>query len=97
MIEKEMPEEKIILTHQLIEQGRSENGGWNRNQFELLGVSWPPLKGWKERLNGTQMSRVKFEEFLELRGKTIQKLKEQKKAEKKAKKTNPLQYDLDLF
>ncbi len=30
--------------------------GWNEDQLELLGVSWPPPKGWIERCIGQEIS-----------------------------------------
>jgi DNA-directed RNA polymerase subunit RPC12/RpoP len=30
--------------------GRSRNGGYTAAQLARWGVSWPPIKGWKERL-----------------------------------------------
>lgn len=30
--------------------GRTPNGAWNRDQLEALGVSWPPVAGWKRAL-----------------------------------------------
>lgn len=33
-----------------IEAAKTANGGWTREQLEKWGVSWPPTKGWKQRL-----------------------------------------------
>ncbi len=35
-----------------IERGRSPRGGWTRKTLAGWGVSWPPPKGWKDRLTG---------------------------------------------
>jgi hypothetical protein len=40
------------LTEADIEAGRSERGGWTREQLALWGVPYPPPKGWKARLAG---------------------------------------------
>jgi len=33
-----------------IEAGRTKRGGWTRKQLAKWGVSWPPPKGWRRRL-----------------------------------------------
>ena len=33
-----------------IESLKTPNGGWTKASLASLGVSWPPPKGWKERL-----------------------------------------------
>jgi len=60
-------EEHITLTHEMIEQGSSSQGGWNMNQLEALGVTWPPRKGWKARLDGTRIEKASYERFLSLK------------------------------
>lgn len=38
------------LTKQSIEALRSENGGYSRAISDALGVAWPLVQGWKEKL-----------------------------------------------
>lgn len=59
----------MILTHELIEQGKSRIGGWSRDQLELLGVEWPPVAGWKDRLacSGRDVADEVVAEFLDLK------------------------------
>lgn len=38
------------MTREDIEHHRTPNGGWTKAQLAKWGVSWPPPKGWKERL-----------------------------------------------
>ncbi|WP_345227316.1 endonuclease domain-containing protein [Hymenobacter koreensis] len=38
------------LTKTQVEAGRTENGGFTREQLASWGVPWPPPKGWKKRL-----------------------------------------------
>lgn len=33
-----------------IESLKTEKGGWTKASLASLGVSWPPPKGWKEKL-----------------------------------------------
>jgi hypothetical protein len=35
------------VTQDLIQQGRSDAGGWSRAQMALIGVAWPPVSGWR--------------------------------------------------
>lgn len=37
----------MLLTHEILNSGMSTNGGWNKEQFSLIGIPWPPQKGWK--------------------------------------------------
>jgi hypothetical protein len=65
-----MPEPRadlVPLTEEIIEQGRSTNGGWSRGQLEAIGVEWPPVKGWKKRWAGRPMSQRRIDLFLSLR------------------------------
>ena len=55
---------KILLTKQLIEDGLSPKGGYNRKQLAILGVDWPPQKGWKNALIGTLVTQKQYQDFL---------------------------------
>lgn len=44
------------ITEAFIEKIASGEGGWNRPQLALLGVAWPPAKGWKQTLLGKEIS-----------------------------------------
>lgn len=37
-------------TEEMIENGKTPEGGWTKEQLAKWGVSWPPPKGWKEAL-----------------------------------------------
>lgn len=52
-----------------LKEGASVNGAWNRAQLALLGVPWPPSKGWKAKLvrEGVRLSLHDHEQFLALR------------------------------
>jgi len=56
------------LTRAMIDSGKSDRGGWNRAQIELLGVEWPLSWGWITRILGKEISGRDYERFLELRG-----------------------------
>jgi hypothetical protein len=52
------------ITKEFIESGRSEKGGWSKFQLELLGISWPPAKGWKNKVIGNELSEDLARKFL---------------------------------
>jgi hypothetical protein len=58
----------MILTREFIFSGRSEAGGWNRPQIELLRMPWPPTQGWIDRIVGKTIPDEDAEQFLKLRG-----------------------------
>jgi hypothetical protein len=61
----------MTINKELIDQGRSERGGLNREQLQILGVSWPPKTGWERRITGKEISVREFDEFLRLRNVSI--------------------------
>lgn len=38
------------ITEQVLETLKSQNGGYTKETLALLGVSWPPKRGWKKAL-----------------------------------------------
>jgi hypothetical protein len=57
----------VKITEELIEQGKSKAGGWNARQLRYLRVKWPPEKGWKQRIIGTEVMLDSAAKFLEFR------------------------------
>lgn len=47
--------------------GSSNNGGWNKEQFRILGIDWPPKKGWMFNASGVEITPEQYERFLSLR------------------------------
>lgn len=46
-------------------QASSKGSGFTRNQLAVVGIGWPPLKGWVENLVGsviTDEQKLKFEQ-----------------------------------
>jgi hypothetical protein len=64
-----------IITNKLIEQGKSDRGGWNKKQLAILGIKWPPKQGWKWEIIGNIISEAGIMEFLSLRNKNINRRK----------------------
>lgn len=60
-----------FITRELIREGQSLAGGWNRKQVEALGLEWPPKHGWQHRLLGNEISDQNAARFLALRGQTV--------------------------
>ena len=60
--------DKVKITMELIELGQSNEGGWNQAQLDLVGVGWPPPKGWKQRLCGEEFPQQQLDQFLALKG-----------------------------
>lgn len=54
------------LTKQMIFAGRSVRGGCNAKQLALLGVEWPPKKGWIWKISGTDIPGERYARFLQL-------------------------------
>lgn len=55
------------VTKYWIEQNCTLRGAWTAAQLRLIGVSWPPVAGWKDRAVGLEISDDAKAEF-EARG-----------------------------
>lgn len=66
----------IILSHRCIHEAASDKGGWNKAQLALLGIEWPPVRGWLYSLVGKEISDQTWGQVMALRG---VKPKEQRK------------------
>ena len=55
------------IDRELIFRGVSRNGGWSREQLNALGVEWPPVRGWIERIEGTEIDNAHADLFIGLR------------------------------
>ena len=58
----------MIITKEFIEKGATNGKGVTCNQFRVLGVGYPPMKGWKKSLIGKEISEDKAKTYLELKG-----------------------------
>lgn len=59
---------RMEVTAQLLAAGASIADGHTRRQIELLGLSWPPPKGWKQAIIGAGISDEAAAEFQRLAG-----------------------------
>jgi len=59
----------MTLTYEILHSAGSYGGnGFNNAQLALLGVSWPPPKGWLRELAGTEIDGATWAKVMELRG-----------------------------
>jgi hypothetical protein len=50
--------------------------GWTRKQLDVVGVAWPPRKGWRSKLAGTVLPDDRAHEFELLGAKQRERLRE---------------------
>ncbi len=60
-------EEYVPLTMEIIERGRTPNGGFTKSQLAAIGVSWPPEKDWIEHNIGKMVTYSQIEQFYQIR------------------------------
>ena len=63
------------ITAELLERGKSDRGGWTREQLHIVGVDWPPRPGWQSKVVGKQISGDHACRFVSLRGVTVRENK----------------------
>lgn len=81
----------VKVTKEFIVSGRTGPGGWCAAQLRMLGVKWPPAKGWIEAVEGKgiELDDESAGLFLGYAAKTVSKTKLRKhnrKASKPAKR-----------
>src|SRR4051794_40716374 len=54
----------VPVTEALIAAARSPRGGWTRESLALLGVPWPPPKGWRRSAGSRKIPRADAERLL---------------------------------
>jgi hypothetical protein len=60
----------MILTREIIHEAGNgvSSSGFNRQQLQLLGIAWPPQRGWLRELIGTEIDEAKWAKVVQLRG-----------------------------
>lgn len=53
----------MIITEEWIVKNKTPAGGYNKKQFEILGIQYPPKKGWKDEIIGLELSEKKVKDF----------------------------------
>lgn len=51
-----MRTEYIEVDENYLNKHKTKKGAWTRNQLLAIGVEWPLVSGWKERVIGTTIS-----------------------------------------
>lgn len=41
---------QVVITHSLLDKLKSPRGGYTRAALEIMGISWPPKRGWRKEL-----------------------------------------------
>lgn len=54
------------VTEKFLSAGASAASGYTRRQIELLGLDWPPPRGWKNTIIGAVISEDAAAKFLRL-------------------------------
>ncbi len=49
--------EVMKITREWLVANRTLNGGWSRAQLRIIGVAWPPRKGWIEKVAGRELPK----------------------------------------
>jgi ribonuclease HI len=53
----------MIITNNWLIKYRTPGGGYTKKQFQILGLQYPPQKGWKEMVIGKELPTEKAKEF----------------------------------
>lgn len=59
-------ESLMILTHEMLQDAKTPAGGYNKAQLAILGIEWPPKKGWPRKLVGKEVSEELWSQFVAL-------------------------------
>lgn len=58
---------KVTISPSMLASAKTEAGGYTRAQLEVLGVTWPPTKGWPSALIGKEVEQEIWDRFLNAR------------------------------
>lgn len=56
----------MIVTDEWLKRWMTQRGGYTKEQLRLIGVEWPPTKGWKDLVIGACISESAAAEFAKL-------------------------------
>ena len=68
-----------IIEKSWVMKFRTPRGAWTREQLAALGVSWPPRKGWVERIEGTMISLYQKNQFIDGHARALLKFEKSKR------------------
>ena len=55
----------MIITRQFINDNKTRKGAWTKKQFEALGITYPPRKGWINEMIGKEITPEQAGLFIE--------------------------------
>lgn len=59
------PDEVLILTSKMLHDASTKGyHGFNAKQLKVIGLKWPPKKGWLKALVGTRMLASTYKQFV---------------------------------
>lgn len=64
----QVPEGHMVLTSENLHALASGGNGFTSEQMRILGVTWPPPKGWLKKRIGTTLPIATYEHLLSLKG-----------------------------
>jgi hypothetical protein len=70
----------------MLQQGRSERGGFTKEQALAVGVPWPLVKGWLQSLIGAEIEEEAYQKFLASRRTTYKKARKDNAAKRERKR-----------
>jgi len=51
------------ITKEFLNEHKTKNGAYTRKQFQVLGIGWPPGKGWERQIIGKELTIEEAELF----------------------------------
>lgn len=55
---------KVIITPEILETAKTKAGGYTRAQLAIIGIDWPPPKGWAKQLHGQELDKELIDQFI---------------------------------
>ena len=77
------------ITREFLEIHKSTRGSWNSSQLAVVGIEWPPKKGWRARLEGKEITDEQARLFIEY-GQRRPTGKKRKEIRQQARRTKEL-------
>lgn len=64
----------MILTKKFLLDHRTKKGAWTKEQFRIIGMTWPPKQNWMSLVKGKELSGAEVAEFIRAKDKTAKGL-----------------------
>jgi hypothetical protein len=53
----------FTITAEWLEQNKTAAGAYSKQQLKVLGIDWPPRKGWQKKVIGTEIRDTQSMQF----------------------------------